>query len=240
MPDQNEADKARGQLAAFITVVSVAGVITLAIIIVVTNTPARALNGQWVLGTVLPVIGTWVGTILAFYFGKANFESAANFARQLTPQDKLRVIPVKTKWIPRDAMFFKTAPIDALKISAVLDEMDKLNKGDRLPVLTDKFVANYVIHRSELDQYIATKARKNVPGTADLTFGDFFKECPDREKMFATSFGTVKSDATLADAQVAMQQTKNCEDVFVTADGTPAGEVLGWITDNIIQANLQA
>ena len=60
------------------------------------------------------------------------------------------------------------------------------------------------------------------------------------KNMFATSFATVNPNATLADAQAAMEQTKNCEDVFVTAGGTPSGEVIGWITDNIIQANLQA
>src|SRR5689334_5156636 len=44
---------------------------------------------KYVLGVLLPVIGAWVGTVLAFYFGQVNFEaaskSAANLVRQLSP-----------------------------------------------------------------------------------------------------------------------------------------------------------
>ena len=32
---------------------------------------------------------------------------------------------------------------------------------------------------------------------------------------------------------------KSCEDVFVTSGGAKTDELLGWVTDNIIQANLQ-
>src|ERR1043166_6835732 len=43
---------------------------------------------KYVLGVLLPVIGAWVGTVLAFYFGQVNFEaaskSAANLVRQLS------------------------------------------------------------------------------------------------------------------------------------------------------------
>jgi hypothetical protein len=30
-----------------------------------------------ILATLLPVIGTWIGTVLAFFYSKENFESAA-------------------------------------------------------------------------------------------------------------------------------------------------------------------
>ena len=43
-----------------------------------------------ILGMLLPVLGTWVGTVLAFYFSKENFIAAAqqtsNLVRQLTPE----------------------------------------------------------------------------------------------------------------------------------------------------------
>ena len=49
---------------------------------------------KYVLGVLLPVIGAWVGTVLAFYFGQGNFEaasrSAANLVRQLSPREKLQ------------------------------------------------------------------------------------------------------------------------------------------------------
>jgi hypothetical protein len=48
---------------------------------------------------------------------------------------------------------------------------------------------------------------------------------------------TVKEDATLADAKDAMDHAQDCQDVFVTKAGTKDEEVLGWITNNIIQDN---
>ena len=49
---------------------------------------------KYVLGVLLPVIGAWVGTVLAFYFGQGSFEaaskSAANLVRQLSPREKLQ------------------------------------------------------------------------------------------------------------------------------------------------------
>ena len=52
---------------------------------------------KYILGVLLPVIGAWVGTVLAFYFGQVNFEaasrSAANLVRQLSPREKLQAEP---------------------------------------------------------------------------------------------------------------------------------------------------
>ena len=42
----------------------------------------------------LPVIGAWVGAVLAFYFGNENFDaaskSAANLVSELSPREKLK------------------------------------------------------------------------------------------------------------------------------------------------------
>ncbi len=221
MADQSLADKARSWIAFIITVVSVALVVVVCIIMVLK--PGDVDAGTKILGTVLPVVGTWVGTILAFYFGKENFESAAksvgDLAKQLSPLDRLRGIPVKSKMIPSDKMFYKPDPIDDLKIIDVINELKSKNVGDRIPVLTDKLVAKYIIHRSEIDKYVASKAMDsgNASNVAALTFANLFTDNPEMKNLFATSFATVNQNATLADAKAAMEQTKNCEDVFVTA-----------------------
>src|SRR5512132_965473 len=48
---------------------------------------------KYILATVLPVVAGWVGTVLAFYFGKENFEagtrSVADAAKALTSKEKL-------------------------------------------------------------------------------------------------------------------------------------------------------
>ena len=52
---------------------------------------------KYILGVLLPVIGAWVGTVLAFYFGQVHFEaasrSAENIVRQLSPRERLQAKP---------------------------------------------------------------------------------------------------------------------------------------------------
>ena len=108
MPSENksEADsKLRITLAKTVTTWALVAILAIAgLIIVVAGINAiRAPSGKtgeffdiakYVLGVLLPVIGAWVGTVLAFYFGQVNFEaasrSAANLVRQLSPREKLQ------------------------------------------------------------------------------------------------------------------------------------------------------
>ena len=49
----------------------------------------------------LPVIGAWVGAVLAFYFGNENFDaaskSAANLVSELSPREKLKAESAKSE-----------------------------------------------------------------------------------------------------------------------------------------------
>ena len=51
-------------------------------------------NTKDIIGFFLPVVGTWMGTILTFYFTKENFESASRSMQEtikkLTSEDKLK------------------------------------------------------------------------------------------------------------------------------------------------------
>ncbi|HZT36011.1 MAG TPA: hypothetical protein VFA15_08825 [Nitrososphaera sp.] len=238
--------KSRISLAFLIALTSIAGVIVLSGVIVYATQPtttqpaARSDAAMHVLGSVLPMIGTWVGTVLAFYFGKANFEAAGDLAKQLSPMEKLRQVAVREKMIPKDSIFLKVAPLELTTVSSILADMDRSNKGDRLPVVTTNLAAKYIIHRSMLNDYLSWKAR-SAPGTnvSSLTFGDLLNDRKDLSTLFETSFAFVSQDATLADARVSMERTRNCEDVFVTATGQPSEPLIGWVTDNIIQANLK-
>src|SRR5204862_7355341 len=55
---------------------------------------------KYVLATILPVVAGWVGTVLAFYYGKENFEagtkSVTTAAQALTSKDKLDATVVGT------------------------------------------------------------------------------------------------------------------------------------------------
>src|SRR5438094_9906067 len=76
---------------------------------------------KYVLGVLLPVIGAWVGTVLAFYFGQENFEAAARSAsslvRQLSPREKLQAEPVVRAMM-------KITEVTTFKIAAGKTEAD--------------------------------------------------------------------------------------------------------------------
>src|SRR5262249_57174505 len=76
---------------------------------------------KYVLGVLLPVIGAWVGTVLAFYFGQVNFEaasrSAANLVRQLSPREKLEAEAASKAMM-------KINEVTAFKISSDKSEAD--------------------------------------------------------------------------------------------------------------------
>ncbi|PYJ66774.1 MAG: hypothetical protein DME76_16260, partial [Verrucomicrobia bacterium] len=104
--DKSEWDSTfRVALAKTVTTWALVAILAIASLIIVVaginaiRAPSPENNAQffdtakYVLDVLLPVIGAWVGTVLAFYFGQVNFEaaskSAANLVRQLSPREKL-------------------------------------------------------------------------------------------------------------------------------------------------------
>jgi hypothetical protein len=82
----SEPKQARSTLAYVVLSISIVGIVVLAGLTISRD----AQEAKNVFNVVLPVFASWVGTILAFYFGRENFESANREVRsifaQLTPQ----------------------------------------------------------------------------------------------------------------------------------------------------------
>ncbi|MBW1841809.1 MAG: hypothetical protein JRI75_08435, partial [Deltaproteobacteria bacterium] len=89
-------NKFRHWMAIFILALSIGGLIVLSIVVVVIGGDLE--SAKYVFATVLPLFGTWVGTLLAFYFSRENFESATRSVRKmaegLTGIEKLKSIKV--------------------------------------------------------------------------------------------------------------------------------------------------
>ena len=69
------------------------GVLGLAVLIMLTATAGQESDtAKLLLSSILPLLGTWVGTVLAYYFAKENFESAARATGRLAGIEKLRSI----------------------------------------------------------------------------------------------------------------------------------------------------
>ena len=237
----NGADKEpighRDILAFSVLIFSVLGVSTLAGIIVWKKPD----DANVVMTAVLPLLGSWVGTVLAFYFSKDNFAAAtrsvSEMAKQITSQEKLQATLAKEKMIPKEKMFLMRVPVSKT-LKEILNDLEKERKGMRIPFLDQQDYPKYVIHRSVIDKFLADQALKEPPPSnlKDLTLKDLLEDSDLKTKVEG-SLASVREDATLADAKKAMDKNPDCQDVFVTRGGSKDEPALGWITNVIIEDN---
>ena len=228
----------RERLASWIVIFSIIAITILAGVSIATSQNVAG-EAKAVLATVLPLFGTWVGTVLAYYFSKENFDAATRSVTELvgkvTAEQKLASIPAKDKMIARADMFAKTLPEDKIKLVETLDELEKTKKGSRIPILNDPGHPAYMVHRSMIDRYLADQARKTPPpDPATLTFKNLLTDDPDLGKWAKQSFAVIKEDSTLAEAKSAMERISGCQDVFLTKGGTESEPVIGWVTNVVI------
>ena len=199
---------------------------------------------KYVLGVLLPVIGAWVGTVLAFYFGQVNFEaaskSAANLVRQLSPREKLQAEAAgKAMMKINEVTSFKIPPDKSeadITIRKLIDdgfEKDKSRPRQRLPVLDAEGRGKYVLHRSTIDAFVAPKKRPPDVDESTLSLKDLLED-PKIKDYIVNSFLPLASDKTLADAKDLMDKNSQCLDILVTQDGTKNGVVAGWITNVMV------
>lgn len=74
--------RARSRLAYGTLIFSGLAITIMAVIAIVTDPK----NTMTIFNIVLPMFASWVGTILAFYFGRENFESASQQVQAATQQ----------------------------------------------------------------------------------------------------------------------------------------------------------
>jgi hypothetical protein len=199
---------------------------------------------KYVLGVLLPVIGAWVGTVLAFYFGQVNFDaaskSAANLVRQLTPREKLQAEAAGQAMMKiNEVTAFKIPPDKAeadITIRELIDdgfERDKSHPRQRLPILDSDGKGKYVLHRSTIDAFIAPKKHPPDVDESTLSLKDLLED-PKIKDYIVNSFLPLAQDATLADAKDLLDKNPQCLDILVTQDGRKNEVVAGWITNVMV------
>jgi len=215
-------------------------------------------TAKYIFAAVLPLLGTWVGAVLAHYFQKENLTSATQnitaLASKVAGIDKLQSTPVKLVMIRPERIDTLPDPLldkpdDQIKLSELLKHLREGIKRDRLPIFKDNKKigpAARVLHRSIVEKFITQKTFESpapAKPIADLTLADLMAD-PQLGAVVRGSFALVKADATLADAKNEMDKTSaalggagNCYDVFVTETGKADEDVIGWITNDIINDN---
>lgn len=192
---------------------------------------------EHVMGAVLPLFGSWVATVLAYYFARENLRAAtSSMSALVTSQRKVGLdkIQVADKMIERSrfvTLSDRFTSIDKALLKEIISYL-KDRAVRRAPVLDGHGAIVYMVHLSTIDQYIrdAVATGKTLDS---LTFGDVLG-VPALKVVLQRSFELVGEAATLQDAKDKMQANPSCEDVFVTKTGAAGEPVIGWITDNAI------
>ena len=204
-------------------------------------------NVKDIIGLFLPIVGTWMGTILAFYFSRENFESANRSMQQtiskLTTEEKLKSTKATAVMIPLSGIDhpFKDGKTPAdTTIKELLDFLDK-TKRNRIVVIDDKNIVSKVLHRSVINSFVSDEVinkAKLADAVQQLKIEDMEKsDKSDITNVLKNGIEFISQDATLFDAQQKMIANKNCQDVFITPTGSRTEGVIGWISNFIVTDN---
>jgi hypothetical protein len=221
----------------------------------------RATQVKDILAMLLPMIGAWVGTVLAFYFGKENYVAAAENSKQnyaaaaenskqnyaaaaqnsrdvigMTLDQRLQSTGVESVMIElgqaENKLPLQASEDQMLLKTDVLDQTVNKTGRNRILIFDQSGVVKYVIHRSVLDKFISDQAFSGKK-VSDLSLQHFLDVPGNRE--WATSFAVIGSDKKLSDVKALFDPIgTKCSDVIITADGGRASKAIGWITNAIV------
>jgi len=105
----------------------------------------------------------------------------------------------------------------------------------RIPVFDHEDHAVCVIHQSLLYKFLADGSilalkEKRAFDAEQARLADLIAAAGMKE-LVQDSLAYIGEGAMLSDAKQRMENTPNCQDIFVTANGQPNEPVLGWLTD---------
>lgn len=221
---------AREWIAVLVITVSVLSIGLVSFVaIAFADEQGRAEMSRLVFASLLPLLGTWVGTILAFYFARDNLQAATDSTVKLLKQGRADT-SVWSAMIPRPEMaVHKVAAGDdaeTVRLADLYVEMTAAGRA-RVPILTESDGVRYVVHKATVDRFAAT-----VPAQpTDLTQTMADLRADPTLKALIEAIAVVGPSAILDDARKAMRSVDNCNDVFVTTTGRRDDPVVGWLTN---------
>ena len=232
----------RENIAFGVLIASIVAVFTLSVMVIwnTTDPKEKSMVSQRVMDSTLPLYGTWVGTILAFYFSRNAFEAASSAtARNATvfqqvrsdlvsaapPDNKLANISLKS--LANGLVFSQNDTNKPLQEVVV-----ELNSKNRYrTIVVDATTKNYVdlVYRVNASAFLDQRQ----PGATLKNYLDWRHE-PAQGEQCQPIVVFLPETATLADADAKIKETLGCRDVIVTTDGQKTSPVVAYVTDNDI------
>jgi len=191
-------------------------------------------TSQLVFNSLLPLLGTWVGTVLAYYFSRKNFESASQSVERmvtLTTEQRLGQLLVQKEMLGPGQITVHQIPAGKTPKDVPLKDL-RMKLGDkitRIPVVDSNGVVLYIVHQSGLFKFIAEKALAGGAGIEKLTLQELVDDA--ELKNWVTNIVYIPEGASVADAKKKMDEQKGCQDLIVTKTGSNTEPMLGWMTN---------
>ncbi|UFZ04919.1 hypothetical protein LQG66_00930 [Bradyrhizobium ontarionense] len=243
----------RARLGSYLVIGSSIGVLFLSIAIIV----AAGVGGgakdvkdtaQIILTAVLPLLGTWVGTVLAFYYSKDNFEAASKGTLDLVRSisQRLSTTRVADQMMRAGTIIKIQVPAGKQVVDLFAKDVEALfgtvgangQKISRLPIVASDGACVGFLHRGLWLEMLVSGAKLTPPfNDATDTLAKLLPlSCQSRLGSTFADFVTnsvayVAEAASLADAKAAMEAKPQCQDVVVTATGKSDAPMLGWISN---------
>jgi len=228
-------------LAYLILGLCAAGVILFGALAIGLDTKTRAETTRLVFVSVLPLFGTWVGLVLAYYYGKENLKAAtastetlSNVSARLAgipaAETPVREVMIQRNDIkPYPLTSDEDANIELVELGTLWKQFQDIAPNSRLPCFAPGDLVRGIVHKSLLDGFAARQATDKAPeNLAGKTIADLSAD----EKRLLTLFAIIALGATVDDARMAIKAAgKGCNDVFVTATGAASSPVIGWLTN---------
>jgi hypothetical protein len=193
-------------------------------------------TSRLVFNALLPLLGTWVGTVLAYYFSRKNFEAASQSVERmvtLTTEQKLAQIFVEKEMIRPAQMTVHQIPAGKTARDVLLKDLRAKLGGriTRMPILDSSGVVQYIVHQSGLFKFLADKALGGAtPAEIEkLTLQDLVDDA--ELKSWVANIVYVSERASVGDAKKAMEERPGCQDLIVTKTGSRTEAMLGWMTN---------
>ena len=208
-------------------------------------------TSKYVFASLIPLFGTWIGTIIAFYFSTESYQAASDSVRATMrdlQKERLSTFIAGETMRPYDQIYkvelddsnpatMHDVPIDAHFTNRLTRQIT------RIPVFTKNRIAKYMLHGSVLYEFLAEIQSDNpvVVQRGQATLKDFLEYKDGKyKKLVSGTFVFAGKSVTLASAKTAMEQISKqsggpCQDVFVTETGVATEQVLGWLSDKRIE-----
>jgi hypothetical protein len=246
--ENGSSGRTRNILAYSIMGVSVAAITILAGLIIYQQ-PTEATT---IFNIVLPVFASWVGTILAFYFGRENFEAANRESREsfavatqeiskmvdrVSPEERAKAFVTETMRGLGNMIHFQITEEKSEQDVNLSEICDLFTENiTRVPIIDEERKPIYMIHQSSIDSYVAADR-----GDYEDNLADFIAKQKDADIEFGLDKGfvVVAEQATLAEAKSKMENIP-CQDIFITKGGTPDEPLSGWISNVRLSKYLEA